>query len=96
MAQKIVAGRSSTPSADPVTVKVDQILIARNARGSNHDFAVHCIECSHDALFGEFPLNSFAELIGVAHRQRGRHPFGRVQRIANLNEDLAAQVLRAR
>src|SRR5438093_7258884 len=31
MAQKIVAGRSSTPSADPVTVKVDQILIARNA-----------------------------------------------------------------
>jgi aconitate hydratase len=35
MAQKIVAGRASSPSvflgADPVTVKVDQILIARHA-----------------------------------------------------------------
>lgn len=31
MAQKIVAGRAPSPGADPVTIKVDQVLVSRHA-----------------------------------------------------------------
>src|SRR5215813_6377393 len=43
----------------------------------------------------EFPLHLFAERVRVADGQRRRHASGRVQRIAHLHENLAAQILHA-
>src|SRR5262245_36597617 len=44
----------------------EQLVVARHARRSDHDFAVHCIECLDDVDVWKFALRLFAERIGVA------------------------------
>ena len=94
-----VAGLPAEPFAKPVgdfplgrcVVATDeQVVIAWHTRRINHDVAVYGVEGLHHAHVGKFALDLFSERIGVG--QQGRHSLGGVQRIANLDENLGAQV----
>jgi len=44
----------------------------------------------------KFALDLFAERIRVADGQRRRHPFREIERVGHLDQDLPAQIRRAR
>jgi len=69
-----------------------QVVIARNERRVNPDFAVHGIERLHHSRNRKLTLNLLAEGIGVADSQRWGHAFGKIKWVGDMNENLALQI----
>src|SRR5215471_4676633 len=98
-----VAGLPAEPFAEPagnLTLGLDvvaadkEVVVTRHEGGLDHDLAVHGVQGFHYESVGEFTLHLFSKRVGVADRKR-RRPFREVQRIGNVNEDLAAQISRS-
>src|SRR6266705_492616 len=62
----------------------------------DHDHVRHRVQGLDDLRLGEGPLNLLAERIRVAHSQRGWHSLREVERIRNVDQDLAGEVSFAR
>jgi hypothetical protein len=68
-------------------------MIPRDASGVNHHLAINRIERFDNPELREFALGLFAERIGIANRERGWHALRKIERVADLDENLVTEIL---
>ena len=73
----------------------EEVVAAGHAAGFHHHLMVDCVECLDDLRVGQRALNSLADRIVARKQQRGRHPFGEIQRVGDVDQYLAAQIVGA-
>src|SRR6266566_4086995 len=75
-----------------VTAHEDIVVAFRHQVWTDHDHVGHRVQGLDDLGLGEGPLDLLAERIRVAHDQRRGHPLREVERVRDVDQDLAGEI----
>ena len=84
-AEPIAEMSGDFPFRGSVVAANEQVVIARNTGGVDHNVAIYCIERFDDSRLRESFLDSFAEGIGVAEPQDRRSVLVLLKRVRDID-----------